>query len=452
MTTSNTYPNRISGKSIVCSLAAIACALTSSISDATGDTVELSNGDTLTGTIQSLDEGLVILRSPIAYAPLKIKAAAISRMDFSEEAKGNPAHTERLTLSNNDVIPCKLLSMDEKQLHISTWYAGKFSIPRTNIRGLQFGLTQEKIVFIGKDDPSKWSTRDGAWSFSGTTYTASGTGTLAQKLDMPENVRINFDFAWKESPNFAFRFCAEKDSPTTKQDTYEFLFNSAGMQIRRYENSKQPAAPIANIAIKPSSIADHKVNIDLRVNRTEGLVSLYVDDKLIGTWPDPFTTSKGNYIIFNNRTSLKTSCLVSNITVTGLNDGSLPRHREKTAIVQTDVLIDSEGEKISGSLTSISAGDTNKRTIILDVKHSPNPLRVPDRRISALLFAQTGDAPVFPKSTFTAILDGDGQIQLENPKLIDGELTIIHPILGPCTLSPKVLSYITQSKVKAPSK
>ncbi len=452
MTTSNTYPNRTSGKSILCSLAATACALTSSITNATGDTVEMSNGDTLTGTIQSLDEGMVILRSPLAYAPLEIKAEAISRMAFSEEAGGNPAHTERLTLSNNDVIPCKVLSMDEKQLHISTWYAGKFSIPRTNILALQFGLTQEKIVFAGKDDPSKWSKRDGSWSFSGTTYTASGTSTLAQKLDMPENVRINFDFAWKESPNFVFRFCAEKDSPTTKQDTYELLFNSAGMQIRRYENSKQPSALIADIAIKPSSIADHKVNIDLRVNRTEGLVSLYVDNKLIGTWPDPFTTSKGNHIVINNRTSRKTSCIISDIKVTGLNDGSLPRHREKATIVQSDVLIDSEGEKISGSLTSISAGDINKRTITLDVKHSTDPLRVPDRRISTLLFAQTGDAPVFPKSTFTAMLDGGGQIQLENPKLIDGKLTSIHPILGPCTLSPKVLSHIIQSKAKASSK
>lgn len=452
MTTSNTYPNRISGKSIICSLAATACALTSSITDAAGDTVELSNGDTLTGIIQSLDQGIVRLRSPLAYAPLEIKSGAISRMAFSEDAKGNPAHTERLTLSNNDVIPCKVLSMDKEQLHISTWYAGKFSIPRTNILALQFGLTQEKTVFAGKNDPSKWSKRDGSWSFSGTTYTASGTGTLAQKLDMPENVRINFDFAWKESPNFAFRFCGENDSPTTKQDTYELLFNSAGMQIRRYENSKQPAAPIANIAIKPSSIANHKVNIDLRVNRAEGLVSLYVDSKLIGTWPDPFTTSKGNHIIFNNRTTRKTSCIISNIKVTGLNDGSLPRHREKTAIVESDVLIDSEGEKISGSLTSISADDTNKRTITLDVKHSTTPLRVPDRRISALLFAQGEDVPVFPKSTFSAMLDGGGKIQLENPKLIDGQLMSIHPILGPCTLSPKVLSHITQSKTKATAK
>lgn len=449
MTTSNKKPTRTPGKSILATLAATTYALTSPLADVSADSIELHNGDTLSGTIQSLEKGLVILRSPLAYAPLEIKAESISKISFPEQAEGNPVHTERLTLANNDVIPCKVLSMDKEQLHISTWYAGKFSIPRTNIRALQFGLSEEKTIFLGNDDPAQWSTRDGSWSFSGTSYTSNGTGTLARKLDLPENLRINFNLAWKETPNFSFRFCAENDSPTTKQDTYEFLFNSAGMQIRRYENAKQPAAPIANISIKPRSIASQSINVDLRVNRAEGLISLYIDTKLIGTWPDPFATSKGEYIIFNNRTSRKTSCIISDIRVMSLNDGSLPRHREKADIAQSDVLIDSEGEKMSGTLQSISAGETNKRTVTFNVKHAANPLRVPDRRISTLLFAQPEDTPKFSKSTFTAMLDGGGQIQLENPKLVDGKLTSIHPILGPCIISPKALSHISQSATKS---
>ncbi|MCP5536723.1 MAG: hypothetical protein H7A51_10915 [Akkermansiaceae bacterium] len=445
MTTSNKFITGLHAYSALAALAIAACALTSSMTEVSGDTIELSNGDTLTGTIQSLDQGLVVLRSPLAHTPLEIKAESISKMAFSKQEGGNPVHTERLTLANNDVIPCQVLSMDEKQLHITTWFAGEFSIPRNNIRALQFGLTKEQTVFVGKKAVDSWSKHDGNWTFSGKTYSSDSTGTLAEKLDLPENVKFSFNLAWKETPNFAFRFCAANDSPTTKQDTYELLFNSAGMQIRRYENASQPAAPIANLSIKPTSISDQNINIDLRVNRTEGLVSLYVDSKLIGTWPDPFARSKGSYIIFNNRTSRKGGCMISDITVTALNDGSLPRHREKAAPVQTDVLIDSEGEKMSGTIASISQAEADHRMVVLDVKHADKPLRVPDRRISSLLFAQAEDAPVFAKSTFTAIVDGGGQLQLENPKLVDGKLISNHPILGPCTLSPKALSYISQS-------
>lgn len=410
------------------------------------DTVELNNGDVLTGTIESLERGLVVLRSALAQQPLEIKSSAIKKISFSAQTEENPIHTERLTLANNDVVPCKVLSMDEKQLHISTWYAGEFSIPRTNIRALQFGISKEQTVFVGTAPPAKWSVNNGSWLQSGNTYRARSTATLAQKLDLPENVRFQFNLAWKQTPNFAFRFCAEKDSPTTKQDTYELLFNSAGMQIRRYENANQPAALLASVSIRPSAIEDRKVDIDLRVNRSEGLVSLYVDSALIGTWSDPFAKSAGDYIIFNSRTSRRDSCILSDIKVTALHDGLLPRHREKASIAKTDVLIDSEGEKISGELSSISAAEPNKRMVVLNVKHSEAPLMVPDRRISTLLFAKPDDSPNFQHSTFTAVLNAGGRLQLENPKLVDGKLTSLHPILGPCILSPKAISHISQSK------
>ena len=413
------------------------------------DTVELHNGDLLTGTIKSFDQGAVTLASPLALAPLEIKAEAIKRIAFPEPPADNPTHTELLTLSNKDTLPCKVLSMDKDHLHISTWYAGKFSIPRTGIRAIQFGISEEKTIFKATQAPSQWDHHEGSWSLDGTSYTSNGIGSLAQKLDLPQNLRIQFDLSWKETPNFAFRFCADTNSASTKQGTYELIFNSAGMQISRFESRSQPAAPLANIAIRPRSVTNRTLNIDIRLNRQEGLLTLYIDRKLIGTWPDPFSPTKGNYIILSNRSSSTSSCIIRNLEIRSINGSTLPRHREKNTLGKADILIDSEGEKISGTITTINKGEPNNRSLTMKVKHSTQPLRVPDRRISALLFAQPEDEPIFPRATFTAMLGSTGFLQLEKPKLIQGKLISHHPILGACSINLKAISHI---KLRTPEK
>lgn len=435
-------------------LACPIAALLSLCIPASGDIVEFDNGDTLTGSIQAFEQGQVVFQPAMATKPLQIEAESVSRIVFpiTNGQDENPPHAESLTLANNDVLPCQVVSMDATQLHISTRYGGDFSIPRSKIRALQFGIVSETTIFTGKERPSKWTHQSGKWSLA-KANTYQGSGVLAQQLTLPANVCFKFDLSWQGSPNFAFRFCAENDSATTKQDTYELIFNSAGMQIRRYENKLQPSALLANIpTINPYKLKNDSINIELRANRSENLLSLYIDSKLIGTWLDPLALSKGNHMIFNNRSKEAKNCIISNISVTTLNDGALPRHREKISSVKADLLIDSEGEKISGLLKSISGSQSNKRTITIDLKHASEPLKIPDRRVSTLLFAEPDHLNKFPETTFEAFLVGGGHLHLDKLRLVDGRLSTIHPILGPCSLSLELVSHINRSGLQSNKK
>ena len=405
---------------------------------AQAETIELVNGDTLSGEVRSLTKETLTLVSPVSYQPLKINSEVVKSIFFTKDQAEKATHGERLTLSNGDVIPCQVLSLDDNQLKISTWYAGDFVIPRKQIESLQFGIRDQKIIYRGIDAVNDWSTHDGRWSKSGNTYTCQGSGTLARKLELPENLRISFVLAWKGSPNFAFRFCGESDSATTKQDTYEFLFNSAGMQIRRYEDNNQPGAPLANIPLKPLAFSGRKANIDLHINRKEGIVSLFIDNNQIGSWPDPFKTSHGNYIIFNNRSS-KNQLSFTDITVTGINDGTLPRHREAIKKAQSDVMIDSTGEKLSGNILRINQGESNKRSVHMKLKFDSKAITIPDRRVSSLFFSQPEQTVKSPKASFIAMLVLNGQLQLSNPRFLDGAIEAKHPILGSCKIDAKAL-------------
>lgn len=417
-------------------------------SPAHADTVELMNGDLLTGTLTSMSEDSATVKSPISSGALEIKSSAIKQITFPNKKTQAPTHTEVLTLNNGDILPCRVLSMNEETLKISTWYAGNFNVDKENIRSLRFGISKERTIYTGGDDTSKWDNTQGSWTHNSGTYTSKGSGVLSRELDMPENIRLRFDFAWRETPNFAFRFCAESDSATRKQDTYELTFNSAGLQIRRYEGTQQ-YAPIANVGLKPHEVESKEISIDLRLNRAEGSITLYLNGQNAGTWHDLFEATKGKNIIFHNRSNKRSSCIISNILVSDWNDGSPSRHFKKISQTEDDTLLDSEGNKITGKIANILSNAEKKRTIEFNDNRSAKPLMVPDRRVSVLYFAKPEYAVELPHSVFTANLHGYGTLQLEQPKLENNKIIIDHPILGQCTLDPKIITSITQSREPA---
>ncbi len=412
------------------------------------DTVVLLNGDLITGTITAMSEEDTTLESTVSASPLHIKSSRIKQIKFTNDQNNIKHHAEVLTLSNGDIIPCHVISMDEQAIKISTWYAGEFTIARENIQSLRFGLSDERNIYTGGDELSNWDTNKGVWKHRKGTYSSRKSGVLARKLNMPENIRIRFTLAWQDLPNFAFRFCAESNSATRKQDTYELVFNTSGMQIRRYQDT-QHSAPLANIDIKPYKLDAKKIHIDLRLNRTKGTLTLYLDQKNIGTWHDVFEAAEGNHIIFNNRSNNNHSCNISAIQVSDWNDGAPSRHFTRIGPTKIDVIIDNEGDKISGEISRILSSSDKERTIEFNSNHSAKPFMIPDRRVSILYFAEPENAIEFPQPVFTATLKGYGRIQLGKLKLENNKIITHHPILGLFTLDHTIISNIRQSKNSA---
>lgn len=408
------------------------------------DVIELADHDILTGTINKLDHDEVTINSALTTQPLQIKVDKIRSITFDSEESTPRKHTEQVTLTNGDTLPCSVTSLDQNALHISTWFAGKFSIPRTSLRSLQFGVVENQTIYQGHDDLSEWPSREGRWSYSEKGYSCRGIGTLARPLELPQNLQIRFDLSWKETPIFAFRFCAENDKATTRQNTYELTFNSAGLKISRCKKN-QRQIPLATIALKPHEIKDHKINIDLRINREIGKITLFLDGKQRGAYIDTFDATQGNHIILNNRSNQGDGFHIDNFEVNQWRNGTLATPHLKLTQGADDILIDSEGERISGQLESIFTAEDQYRVVQLKVKHTPKPLRVPGRRINTLIFARQDDPPKKTTANFTAELIGGGSLQLTAPQLTGGKITSQHHILGSCTIDTSVVSRIVKT-------
>jgi hypothetical protein len=210
------------------------------------------------------------------------------------------------------------------------------------------------------------------------------------------------------------------------------------MQIRRYQRNAKNPAPLAQIELKPSKFERRNIKLDFHINRKEGLITFYVDDKKIGTYPDQLEKSIGEYIIFSNR-ARQNQITIKNLTVKDLNNGGALRFYETSKKIVSDTFLDSDGNIRSGEIFKISRAENKKRIMLMKGKFNASPLSVPDHRISLLSFTQKDNSPHFPESNFVATLLQNGQLKLSNLELIDGYLEAVHPILGNCKIDIKAL-------------
>jgi len=424
------------------------------LSAAQGDTLETDHGDTISGTVESLKHGTLVFKSPMSPQALQIKASSLNHLTFSHTNKQSPTHTETLTLINGDTLPCNVTSLDKEQLSVTTRYAGSLNVDRSKIRSLRFGIMSEEILFVGNEPPETWTHMEGNWSMTGD-QAYEGKGHLAQQLTLPDKVRYQYDLSWQTTPNFAFRFFAENNSAASKQNTYELIFNSEGMEIRRYPDNTNSALRIASLStadIQQGQKQKKSINIDLRADKSEGLISLYLDSTFIGTWHDPVGPTNGNYTIFHNRSDQKTNCVISNIAITSRIGSIDSRFYDKDATrAKTDILTDNQGDNISGNLIEIQSDDANKRVVVLQTKHSQDLFRVPEHRVSTLLFAKEENQAPSVEFSHILHLNNGAKLQINQPRISGEQLTAIHPILGPINVSRTSIKSLSKGS-KEPAK
>ncbi|MDG1358231.1 MAG: hypothetical protein P8P36_08565 [Akkermansiaceae bacterium] len=423
------------------------------IGPALGDTLETHNGNIITGKIQSFDREIITIQSPLSDQPISLKASSLKNLVTTLPNNPSPNHSEILTLSNGDQLACKILSSDTNNINITTWYAGDMAIARPNVASIRFGIIAENMIFTGNEPPEKWNHMSGQWTMTDRHH-YRGTGHLAQSISLPEKARFHYDLQWQDSPNFAFRFFAETHSANSKQNTYELIFNSEGMEIRRHLKDKDGPSRIASLNTPQiESIQKKKkaLNIDLRIDKNEGLISLYLDSNFMGTWHDPLGSTKGDYVIFNNRNQQAENCTIGNIVISSLSGDVTPRFYDANATsTETDILTDNEGECIPGEFLSIETGDAGQRVVCMKRSESQSVDQIPEHRVSNLSFKKNEMEKPQAKQHYTLTLKSDGKLHVNQAEISSSEVSVIHPILGPLHLSRNALKSISRSADSSP--
>ena len=419
---------------------------------ARGDLVEIGDDDRIAGSVTSINQdGQVTLKSELSEQPLLIRPERISRVVFQSDAEppaGSP--DQQLELDNGDRVPCRVLSMDDEAVRITTWFAGELRVPRAHVAALHFGVTDPAMIFGGEQVLDGWSKSE-AWSITEEgMFVSGGVGRTARKVDdLPARFIVRFRYEWKGNPNLRFYF-ADSLMDQGTADRYFLTINSAGMELKRQSTSGRINHSLAQDHRRPKEISADGMDIEIRVDREERMLHLLINGDLVDRFIDPVkSVPKGNGLMIESSASGSSANFVSGLEVLEWTDKPQNRRSKNTGDPDKDTVLDRQGEHFSGIAEAIT-GPASKPEIVFRHPHAAEPLKVPLDQAAALYFRDTERAGGDKPQPLTLALTDDGSLTPESCRVDDRSAVCAHPLLGELKINRRAIRSLSRNKPKTP--
>lgn len=408
------------------------------------DEVTLEGDARLAGKVTAIGEGgATLLESPLSPEPLALRAGSVRKVTFEDADAATSQGSTRVKLKTGDVIPCELKALDGETLTVSTVFSPELKIPRSALASLELGIVSQKAIFAEPTDLSGWTTT--SWKFVDGSFVSGANGTLSRKFDLPEQYILRFRLSWKSMPSLRVFFSDPLEPRSNPIDRYLFQFNSAGFNLKRQNSSGRTYVDLHNLSRRPDSFADSKVDIEVRVDRTQSILWLYLDGNLEGRFNDLAAAPKGSGVVFESNAGNDSEQRISDFRILSW-DATGDRHRtEERGDRKSDSLIDSEGDRYSGRLESLTLGADAEATLLFKSPLLEKVMSIPAKRVSTVFFA---DAPApaaeKPASLLVKLRDG-GRIRADQCTFSGDSLQVRHPLLGQLPMKRASIASIEQA-------
>ena len=118
--------------------------------EASAEILTLASEDRFAGKLLSIssEKGLLI-ESPRAPEPIAFQVNSFTQLDMESSAPDDPLQTERLTLSNGDILPGNLLSLDSEEIVYEGLVGGKLKLARKDVTTVRFGIKPQILLYEG---------------------------------------------------------------------------------------------------------------------------------------------------------------------------------------------------------------------------------------------------------------------------------------------------------------
>jgi hypothetical protein len=402
---------------------------------AIADEVTLAGDSRLAGSVVSIAEnGNVFLDTPLSPEPVSLRGESVRHIAFSKHTESNVRGDTLLTLANGDVLPCEIRSLDANRLTLATSFAGDLAIPRTALNRLTLGAISTRTLYDGPTTLEGWENE--RWTYQNHTFASQSGGRLSKTFDLPQQFILRFHLAWRNNPNLQLAFAEASGEP--KADRYLFQFTNAGIEIKRQNVAEQKLVTLTTLSRPPAKFEESEMDVEIRVNRKESKLQLWIDGRLEARIDDPVgQPPDGKGIAFRSNVGGEETHRISKIQLLAW-DVEGERHRtEERGDPKTDALIDAEGGRYSGQLESIATRDGNA---VLRFK-SPlleKPMEIPATEVSTVFFAGIKSAET-AKSSLVLKVHGGGELHVESCRFAGDRISARHPLLGELTLNRAAL-------------
>lgn len=407
----------------------------SALSLASADKITLAAEARLTGTVRSINEdGIVELATPLSPDPVLFLPGAVKKVEFSTPESLPKLPGTLVELTNGDLLPATVESLDGDHLKITTENAGPLTIPRAAIQSLQLGVHKRKSIYSGPQNGDEWSKgieESKQWEFSNGALIADGPAVAARTFKIPEQFIFKFTLKWKANPNIQIYFADPLLPKAEATDRYYMQFNGAGMEIKRESGTGKRFQTVILLTRTPDQYPNNQVHVEIRVDRKASRIHLLLNGEPEGAGVDPIAKAPvGNGVSFLNSGSSGNSQEIRDIEILEL-DNVRARHRaEDRGDTKIDSLISRDEDRWSGRLISISKG-AEGAVYSFKSDFQDQPLELTEADVSTIFFAQPEKKPL-PQSdhSFALRLNGEGSLRVSSCAFSPEKVTAQHPLLG----------------------
>ncbi len=400
----------------------------------------MANDARLTGTVRSINPaGVLELASALSPEPLLLKAGAVGKVDFSPAADTSPLPGAMIELSNGDRLPVTIESLDDQWLHVLTADAGHLKIPRGVLKSMQLGVHKQKVIYSGPKNSEEW-THNGetskSWKFANNALTANGPAYGSKSFDAPLRFTFKFTLKWQVNPVFQIYFADPLTPKLDLVDRYYMQFNGAGLEIKRESSKGSHFRTVMLLPRTPDQFPNNQLEVEIRVDRKISRLQLFLNGEPEAAVVDPVADAPtGNGVALTNNAPAGPTQEIQGIEILELDDAGVRHRSEERGDAKTDSLISRDEDRWGGHLIGIHKGPEGA-VFSFKSDFQESPLELAETDVSTVFFAKPAQDPEpAPAIPFALRLRGDGVLQVTSCVFSADSVTAQHPLLGPLKIS-----------------
>ena len=257
----------------------------SAVADEAKSSVRFSNGDRISGSVESLTTDSIVWKSPILEKPVPFFLKNV--MDLTlvpEEPEITARHEASITLTNGDLIRGQLASVTDEAVELETWFAGRLKFNRLMIADIRIAERPD-FIYRGPSGLEGWkqSGDKPAWTYQNGGFRSLAAGSIARDVALPDECAIAFDAAWRSSLGLKLVFFSDDLARENPATGYEIVFQQRSVQLRSCKTKRY-------LGHSPNAVAlqqNEKAHIEIRASLKSGKICLFIDGQIIDVWTDP---------------------------------------------------------------------------------------------------------------------------------------------------------------------
>lgn len=224
---------------------------------APGTVVLFTDGDFLSGSlIDSTEEGIFRLQSPVFTAPLRFRADSVRSIQFPVANKlPAPEGQYCFELAGADVLYGSLTSLDADKAVIDVPGLGPLHVERAIIRRF-YRWNKDDLIFSGPSGLKGWQIVGDAktWREDGAHFVTDHEGAVIRgDFRAPPLARYEVELSWSSKPDFVLALGVGEE-PETAQRAFRFEVWDNELIVRRETEREADVAALQPIAAGPGRV------------------------------------------------------------------------------------------------------------------------------------------------------------------------------------------------------